>query len=156
MAVTDPLTRCHNRRLLEEIATHELQQHRRYHVPLSLLYIDIDHFKSINDSRGHHTGDRVLQTLGAILRSCTRQADYVFRWGGDEFLVLLSADLTHATAKAEEIRHAFLESPIVRELPDGVDLSIGVVAVPTDAEAIAPLIDRADRDMYRRKRALAT
>ena len=53
--------------------------------------LDIDHFKAINDTRGHHTGDEVLKTIGAILRELTRQADYVFRWGGDEFLVLLSA-----------------------------------------------------------------
>jgi len=156
MAVTDPLTRCNNRRFLDEIAQHELQSHRRYNLPLSLLYIDIDHFKAINDARGHLTGDVVLQTLGSILRARTRQADYVFRWGGDEFLVLLSADEPQAMAKAQEIRQAFLESPIVRELPDGVDLSIGCVAVPPDTEDFEPLIDQADREMYRRKRALAS
>ena len=154
MAVTDPLTRCYNRRFLEEIASHELEQHRRYDLPLSLLYIDIDHFKAINDTRGHHTGDRVLQTIGTILRTQTRQADYVLRWGGDEFLVLLSADETRAAAKAQEIRQAFLDSPIVRDLPDGVDLSIGCVAVPPGTQQFAPLIDQADREMYRRKRAL--
>ncbi|MEO8682312.1 MAG: GGDEF domain-containing protein, partial [Vicinamibacterales bacterium] len=154
MAVTDPLTRCNNRRFLEEITGHELQAHLRYNLPLSLLYVDIDHFKAINDTRGHHTGDVVLQTLGAILRARTRQADYVFRWGGDEFLVLLSADETQAKAKAEEIREAFLDSPIVKELPEGVDLSIGIVAVPPDTSNFAPLIDQADRAMYRRKRTL--
>ena len=156
MAVTDPLTRCNNRRFLDEIAQHELQSHRRFNLPLSLLYIDIDHFKAINDSRGHLTGDVVLQTLGTILRARTRQADYVFRWGGDEFLVLLSADEQQAMAKAEEIRQAFLESEIVRELPDGVDLSIGCVPVPPETDELEPLIDQADREMYRRKRALAS
>ncbi len=156
MAVTDPLTRCYNRRFLDEIAHHELQQHRRYGWPLSVLYLDIDHFKAINDTRGHQTGDVVLETLGVILRARTRQADYVFRWGGDEFLVLLSADETEAREKAEGIRQAFLESPIVRDLPDGVDLSIGCVAVPPETETLEPLIDQADREMYRRKRALAS
>lgn len=155
MAVTDPLTRCYNRRFFDEIAHHEVQQHRRYGVPLSLLYLDVDHFKAINDTRGHHTGDEVLQTLGALLRQLTRQADYVFRWGGDEFLVLLSADATQAAAKAAQIREAFLESVIVRDLPDGVDLSIGCVTVPVDTEHLEPLIEQADREMYRRKRALA-
>jgi diguanylate cyclase (GGDEF)-like protein len=154
MAVTDPLTRCYNRRFLEEIATHELEQHRRYQLPLSLLYIDIDHFKAINDTRGHYTGDRVLQVLGSILRTHTRQADYVLRWGGDEFLVLLSADGEQAVAKGHEIRQAFLDSPIVKDLPAGVDLSIGCVAVPPETKDFAPLIDQADREMYRRKRAL--
>lgn len=154
MAVTDPLTRCYNRRFLDEIATHELEQHRRYHLPLALLYIDIDHFKAINDSHGHLAGDMVLQTLGHILRTQTRQADYVLRWGGDEFLVLLSADEASARAKAQEIRQAFLDSAIVHDLPDGIDLSIGCVAVPPGTDDFGPLIDQADREMYRRKHAL--
>ena len=155
MATTDPLTRCYNRRFLYEIAEHELEQHRRFNQSLSLLYIDIDHFKAINDQRGHQTGDEVLKTMGAILRELTRQADYVFRWGGDEFLVLLSAEVDDAKIKAQKIREAFLESAIVRNLPDGVDVSIGVVAVPTETKDFDPLIDQADREMYRRKRALA-
>lgn len=155
MAVTDPLTHCYNRRLLYEIAEHELEQHRRYKLPLSLLYIDIDHFKAINDTRGHHTGDEVLKTVSAILRELTRQADYVFRWGGDEFLVLLSAAEPEARIKAQQIRQAFLESAIVGNLPDGVDVSIGTVPVPPETKDFDPLIDQADREMYRRKRALA-
>ena len=155
MAVTDPLTRCYNRRLLYEITEHELEQHRRYKLPLSLLYIDIDHFKAINDQRGHHTGDEVLKTMGAILRELTRQADYVFRWGGDEFLVLLSATEPEARNKAAQIRRAFLESAIVNSLPEGVDVSIGTVFVPPDTKDFDPLIDQADREMYRRKRTLA-
>lgn len=156
MAVTDPLTRCYNRRLLYEIAEHELEQHRRYNLPLSLLYIDIDHFKAINDTRGHQTGDEVLKTVGAILRELTRQADYVFRWGGDEFLVLLSAAEPEARIKAQQIRTAFLESAIVSNLPDGVDLSIGTVSIPPETDDFDPLIDQADREMYRRKRALGS
>jgi diguanylate cyclase (GGDEF)-like protein len=156
MAVTDPLTRCYNRRFLAEIAEHELEQHRRYNLPLSILYIDVDHFKAINDSRGHHTGDEVLKTLGQILRELTRQADYVFRWGGDEFIVLLSTAESEARIKAQQIRQAFLESAIVSKLPDGVDLSIGCVPVPPDTQDFDPLIDQADREMYRRKRALAS
>jgi diguanylate cyclase (GGDEF)-like protein len=156
MAVTDPLTKCYNRRFLYEIAEHELEQHRRFNQSLSLLYIDIDHFKAINDQRGHQTGDEVLKTMGAILRELTRQADYVFRWGGDEFLVLLSAEEEDAKIKAQKIREAFLESAIVKNLPDGVDVSIGVVAVPAETRDFDPLIDQADREMYRRKRALAS
>ncbi len=156
MAVTDPLTGCYNRRLLYEIADKLLEQQRRYQLPLSLLYLDVDHFKAINDTRGHHTGDEVLKTVGAILGELTRQADYVFRWGGDEFLVVLLAAEPEARVKAQQIRRAFLESAIVSNLPDGVDLSIGVVAVPPDTQDFDPLIDQADREMYRRKRALAS
>ena len=156
MAVTDPLTKCYNRRFFHEIADHELEQHRRYKLPLSLLYIDIDHFKAINDQRGHQVGDDVLITMGQILKELTRQADYVLRWGGDEFVVLLSAGEAEARNKANNIRTAFLESAIVKNLPDGVDVSIGIVAVPPDAQDFDPLIDQADREMYRRKRALAS
>jgi len=155
-ANTDALTGCYNRRFLYEIADHELEQHRRYNLPLSLLYIDIDHFKAINDTRGHHTGDEVLKTLGAILQELTRQADYVFRWGGDEFIVLLSAAEPEAKNKANQIRQAFLESAIVSKLPDGVDLSVGCVPVPPETRDFDPLIDQADKEMYRRKRALAS
>jgi two-component system cell cycle response regulator len=156
MAVTDPLTRCYNRRFLYEIAEHELEQHRRYNLPLSLLYLDIDHFKAINDQRGHHNGDEVLVTMGAILNELTRKGDFVFRWGGDEFLVMLSATEPDARIKAQQIRRAFLESAIVQNLPDGVDVSIGIVAVPPETQDFDPLIDQADREMYRRKRALAS
>jgi diguanylate cyclase (GGDEF)-like protein len=155
-ANTDSLTRCHNRRFLYEIAEHELEQHRRYNLPLALLYIDIDHFKAINDTRGHRTGDEVLKALGTILRALTRQADYVFRWGGDEFIVLLSATEQEAKNKASQIRQAFLDSSIVSALPDGVDLSVGCVPVPPETRDFDPLIDQADKEMYRRKRALAS
>ena len=156
MANTDPLTKCYNRRFLYDIAEHEVEQHRRYKIPLSLLYLDIDHFKAINDQRGHHTGDEVLITMGAILNELTRKGDFVFRWGGDEFLVLLSAAEPDARDKASQIRQAFLESAIVQNLPDGVDVSIGIVTVPPDTKDLDPLIDQADREMYRRKRALAS
>jgi diguanylate cyclase (GGDEF)-like protein len=156
MANTDPLTRCYNRRFLYEIAQHELEQHRRYAIPLSLLYLDIDHFKAINDQRGHHTGDEVLITMGTILNELTRKGDFVFRWGGDEFLVMLSAAEPDARVKAQQIRQAFVESAIVQNLPDGVDVSIGIVSVPPETKDLNPLIDQADREMYRRKRALAS
>ena len=83
----------------------------------------------------------------------SRQADFVLRWGGDEFLVLLSADEHQARTKADEFRQAFLHSEIVATLPHGVDLSIGCVAVPPETEELAPLIARADNEMYRRKSA---
>ena len=154
MAVTDPLTRCYNRRLLYEITEHELEQHRRYNMPLSILYIDIDQFKAINDTRGHQTGDEVLRTVAQILRELTRQADFVFRWGGDEFLVLLSAAEPDAKIKAQQIRRAFLESAIVSNLPAGVVLSIGCVPLPPETKDFDPLIDQSDREMYRRNLAL--
>ena len=97
-----------------------------------------------------------MKTLGEILRQLTRQADFVFRWGGDEFLVLLSANEADAKEKARRIRQAFVESAIVSKLPDGVDVSVGVVPVPPETTDLDPLIDQADREMYRRKHTLGS
>ena len=90
MVVTDALTGTRNRRFFNEVIGRELQRHRRYQTPLSIVFIDIDRFKAINDTLGHETGDRVLREVAAFLLKNIREADYVFRWGGDEFLVLMS------------------------------------------------------------------
>ncbi|MEW6322641.1 MAG: GGDEF domain-containing protein [Acidobacteriota bacterium] len=152
LAITDPLTGCYNRRFFADIAPHELEQHRRHGVPLSLLFLDIDRFKQVNDTHGHEVGDQVLAALGGVLQARTREADFVFRWGGDEFLVLLSAEDADARAKAAELRAAFLDSPAARALNGLVDLSVGCAAVPPETRDLGPLIERADAEMYRRKR----
>ena len=90
MVVTDSLTGTRNRRFFDEVIGRELQRHRRYQTPLSIMFIDVDRFKAINDTMGHETGDRVLRDVAAFLLKNIREADYVFRWGGDEFLVLIS------------------------------------------------------------------
>ena len=75
LAIIDPLTGCHNRRFFDEVIGRELQRHRRYHIPLSLLFVDIDCFKAVNDSLGHEAGDRVLQDVAAFLKCNVREAD---------------------------------------------------------------------------------
>ena len=90
MVITDPLTGTRNRRFFDEVIGRELQRHRRYRTPLSIVFIDVDRFKTINDTLGHETGDRVLRDVAAFLLKNIREADYVFRWGGDEFLVLIT------------------------------------------------------------------
>jgi hypothetical protein len=87
MVITDALTGCHNRRFFDEIIGRELQRHARYGIPLSVLFVDIDRFKSVNDILGHDAGDEVLRRVATFLLSSIREADYVFRWGGDEFLI---------------------------------------------------------------------
>ena len=99
LAITDPLTWCHNRRFFDEVIGRELQRHLRYHIPLSLLFVDIDRFKAVNDSLGHEAGGLVLQDVAAFLKCNVREADYVFRWGGDKFLVLISCELEEAPKK---------------------------------------------------------
>lgn len=151
LAVSDPLTGCFNRRFFDEVVARELKQHRRLRMPLAVIFIDCDRFKAINDTLGHETGDRVLQQIAGVLKSHVRAADSVFRWGGDEFVILFSSDEAQATAKAREIREAFSALPITRDLPPGCGLSFGVIGVPADATDLVPFIQAADQRMYAQK-----
>ena len=152
MVITDPLTGCRNRRFFDEIIGRELHRHRRYDVPLSLVFVDVNRFKTINDTLGHETGDRVLQQVAAFLVRHIRQADYVFRWGGDEFLILLSCPEAEARVRGTELQVAFAESEEAAALPSGVGLSIGCAAVPPDTKDVMAYLKAADERMYADKR----
>ena len=152
MVITDPLTGTRNRRFFDEIIGRELNRHRRYRTPLSIVFIDIDHFKEVNDTLGHETGDRVLKDVAAFLVKHIREADYVFRWGGDEFLVLITCNEKEALRRANDLQAAFAKSKYVADLPAGVALSIGCVEVPTDTQDIMPLVQTADERMYADKK----
>lgn len=153
LVITDPLTGCHNRRFFEEVIGRERRRHRRYAIPLSLVFIDVDRFKAINDALGHEAGDRVLQRVATFLKRSVREADYVFRWGGDEFLVLISCTLAEARRKAAELKSAFDGSPEAQDLPAGVGLSVGCADVPLDSSDILAIIRQADQRMYEDKAA---
>ena len=147
--ITDSLTGLRNRRFFDEVIGRELQRHRRYKTPLSIVFIDIDQFKTINDTLGHETGDRVLREVATFLLRHIREADYVFRWGGDEFLVLISC----GEAGSDPPRHGSCRMPSrgrrsSTPLPRGVALSIGCVEVPPDVEDIMPDVQAADERMY--------
>jgi diguanylate cyclase (GGDEF)-like protein len=148
MVTTDPLTGCGNRRYFDEIIGRELRRHRRYGIPLSLLFVDIDRFKAINDTLGHEAGDRVLQGVAAFLIRQIREADYIFRWGGDEFLILISCDGEEAARKGAELQAAFAASRDAATLPRGVGLSYGAVEVPAETTDIMPVVRTADERMY--------
>ncbi|HEV3141109.1 MAG TPA: GGDEF domain-containing protein [Vicinamibacterales bacterium] len=152
-AITDPLTGCHNRRFLEQVMDRELQRHKRFQLPMSLLFIDIDRFKSINDTLGHDTGDRVLQYVARFLKRNIREADYIFRWGGDEFLVLITCAAEEARRKAAMLKSNFDAAPEAVELPPGIGLSVGSIEVPQSARDLMPLIAEADALMYLDKAA---
>lgn len=151
LAITDPLTGCHNRRFFEEIERREIQRHRRYDAPLSIVFTDVNHFKQVNDTLGHETGDRVLKTIGAFLRKQVRESDYVIRWGGDEFLMLLTCGYGEAQRKADELKVAFERERKAESLPEGLGLSIGVASASVDSESLAEAISLADSRMYRDK-----
>ena len=152
-AITDPLTGCHNRRFLEQVMDRELQRQKRFQLPMSLLFIDVDRFKSINDTLGHDTGDRVLQYVARFLKRNIREADYIFRWGGDEFLVLITCSGEEARRKAALLKSNFDAAPEAVELPPGIGLSVGSIDVPQGTRDLMPLIAEADDRMYLDKAA---
>jgi len=152
LVITDALTGTRNRRFFDEVIGRELQRHRRYNTPLSIIFIDIDQFKVINDTLGHETGDRVLREVAVFLLRNIREADYLFRWGGDEFLVLISCGEQEALHRAAALQEAFAASPELVGLPPGVALSIGCVEVPPESDDILPLVQAADERMYADKK----
>lgn len=151
LVITDALTGCYNRRFFEEVIGREIQRHRRYGIPLSLIFVDVDRFKAVNDSLGHEAGDRVLRHVASFLTHHIREADYVFRWGGDEFLILISCTEEEARQKGMRLREEFARSIETAGLPPGLGLSIGCVEVPHTARGGAEIVRLADERMYRDK-----
>ena len=150
-AITDSLTGCHNRRFFEQVVDREVQRHARFNLPLSLLFVDINRFKAVNDTLGHEAGDRVLRHVASFLKRHIREADYVFRWGGDEFLVMITCPGEEASRKAARLKAAFDAAPEAIDLPPGIGLSVGWTEVPTGVTDLMPLIRQADERMYRDK-----
>jgi diguanylate cyclase (GGDEF)-like protein len=144
IATVDALTGCYNRRFFSDTVGRELHRHRRLGTPLSILFVDIDRFKAVNDAHGHATGDKVLAHFGQFLTNSIRGTDYVVRWGGDEFLVILMCAGPEAAAKAERLKQSFSAST---DLP-AITFSVGCAEVPTEATEIEPFIRLADQNMY--------
>jgi len=151
-AITDPLTGLYNRRLFGEVAVHHLEHHRRFGLPLSLIYIDVDRFKYVNDTLGHDVGDRALAHVGHYIRRQVREADYVFRLGGDEFVVLISCNGEEAERRARKLQASFAATLAEPKLPDILGLSVGVAEVKKDARDLDAAIQEADTKMYGDKR----
>jgi diguanylate cyclase (GGDEF)-like protein len=148
LVITDALTGCHNRRFFEEIERREFQRHRRYGAPLSVIFADVNHFKQLNDTMGHDMGDEVLRTIGTLLRRHVRESDYVIRWGGDEFLLLLTCTLSEAERKASELKVAFEQECRDAGVPPGIGLSIGVASASNEAQSLVEAVRLADSRMY--------
>lgn len=149
----DELTGLYNRRIFYELVEHELAQDLRRGVTSSLLFIDIDHFKQINDRFGHAAGDFVLQRFADFLRQQCRQGDVIARFGGEEFCVLMpTVDAKGAQQAAERLCQGVRELSLMWEglrLP--ITLSVGVTERLNFSESIDPLIRRADHAMYQAK-----
>jgi diguanylate cyclase (GGDEF)-like protein len=153
MVITDPLTGCRNRRFFDEVIGRELQRHRRYETPLSLLFVDVDNFKAVNDTLGHDAGDRVLRHVADFLRRNIREADYVFRWGGDEFIALLSCTEDEALRRGLALQREFVRWKPDKGIPADVGLSVGVAEVRLDTRDVMASVRTADERMYANKRA---
>ncbi len=150
MALHDTLTNLPNRSLLDDRISLALRQAKRKGLQAALLFIDIDHFKKINDNLGHKTGDKLLLELSRRLGSQIRSGDTLSRWGGDEFVILLPelASTEQAKEVAHKIQASMREPVIIGEDEFIISLSIGGTLFPTDAENPEGLLVCADRAMF--------
>lgn len=150
----DALTGLRNRRYFDELFHHESAVAQRSGHALSLLMVDIDHFKSFNDTYGHEAGDQVLRLVASLLREQFRESDTVCRYGGEEFVVMMPrASLGEALDKAEALRGSIARVPVMDK---GVDLgritiSVGVATWPESTEVFASLLRESDAALYRAK-----
>jgi diguanylate cyclase len=155
LASHDPLTGLVNRRQFEVLAEHELGAARREGWPLSLIQLDVDDFKQVNDRFGHPAGDALLRELAVLLEGRLRGSDVLARWGGEEFLVLLPrTDLPGAAAIAEDLRRAVADTTFVGPEEVAVTVSVGVAPIDAGrAAAIEAAYRDADRALYAAKAA---
>jgi diguanylate cyclase (GGDEF)-like protein len=155
-AITDPLTGLYNRRYLKELLPRELVRGKRSGESIALILADIDHFKRVNDTFGHEAGDRVLTTVGALIKGNVRGSDIACRYGGEEFALVLPETGTEAAQRrAEDIRLAlgqlslnYLGKPIGR-----ITISLGIALFPEHGEDMDTLLRAADEALYDAKGA---
>jgi diguanylate cyclase len=150
----DPLTGLYNRRFLDASLERELAVAARTNQALSVLLLDIDHFKVINDGFGHSAGDEVLRQTGLLLLSLSRKSDLCCRYGGEEFLLLMpQTSLTQAQAHAEKLRNAMQTQTVQYGAHDiSTTVSIGLASFPESALSADALINGADHALYAAKR----
>ncbi len=149
----DPLTDIYNRRYFMEAGEEEIKRAHRYQDPLSVLMLDIDHFKEVNDTYGHAAGDAVLEHLASLLKENLREVDIPARLGGEEFgIIMPSTDIEAAGQAAERIREIIEENPTVFEGEEiSVTVSAGVAFYREHIEDMDELLQEADRALYAAK-----
>ena len=147
LSIRDPLTNLYNRRYFNKRIEEEISRATRQKSRFALLLCDLDNFKKVNDSRSHQFGDEILTAAGQGIEEATRDIDFVFRWGGDEFVViLLVSDRQGITDAGERIRERIVDLGREKQFP--LDLSIGVASFPEHGEDSNQLIRLADRALY--------
>jgi diguanylate cyclase (GGDEF)-like protein len=148
-AVKDTLTDAYNRRMAHGIFKKLKKNAERRGEKVHFLFIDVNHFKQINDSCGHHVGDQILSDLSGLLRSCFRERAEVFRWGGDEFLVMMASSETSMQKACQSLQQK-LEA-LSAKLSLQVTISIGHSVYPDEGESMCDVVKSADQKMYQKK-----
>lgn len=152
-SIKDPLTKLYNRRYLEDTLTREIARTQRNEQSLTVLLMDIDHFKKVNDTYGHDAGDAVLAAFAKMLTTKSRKEDIACRWGGEEFILILgNADAQFAKARAQEVCDSARALKITfqgKQIP--ITVSIGAAIFPEHGEVPEDLIRHADLSLYRAK-----
>lgn len=155
LAITDDLTQLYNHRYFVQRLNHELNRSKRYGLPLSLVMLDIDFFKTYNDHHGHIKGNEVLRGIAEVIKRQTREADIPVRYGGEEFAVILpQTGGEEALAFAERLRRRVEAEPFPEKHTqpgNNLTVSLGVAAFPNDANQSGQLIELADTALYRAK-----
>lgn len=156
LAIRDGLTGLYNRREFERLLNDEIHRFRRHGHPVSLLILDIDHFKQINDRYGHQVGDEALRTVADLITNESRTGDVIARYGGEELAIILpETDAANAVHLAERTCRAVAEFPIMISPQEVIPItvSIGTATVPDDAHSARDLVTAADLAMYEAKRS---
>ena len=156
LSITDGLTKLHNHRYFQDELSKAFEESQRYERPLSLVMIDIDFFKKVNDTYGHAVGDDVLKAVARLYQESVRSTDLVARYGGEEFAVMMpETELMDAITFAEKIRSLIESTPIETQAgPLKATVSLGVASVPlTRVRTPKDLIIAADKALYRAKKA---
>jgi diguanylate cyclase (GGDEF)-like protein len=151
LTITDDTTGLYNVRSLYEVLERELDKSVRLGLPLSLAFVDLDRFKLVNDVHGHLVGSELLSRTGERLRELSRKHDWCFRYGGDEFVILMpETDAEAALKQANEVHHALIETSF--EMKNGLTLnvsaSVGLATAPGDGRTVHAVIGAADTRMY--------
>jgi diguanylate cyclase (GGDEF)-like protein/PAS domain S-box-containing protein len=155
LSITDPLTNLYNRRYFFSLLRVEFERSRRYDHPLSVAMLDIDHYKQVNDTYGHFTGDHVLEDIAQRLKKNLREIDIIARYGGDEFVIILpDTQLNDAIQVTERLKDKLAASPIyINGTSIIVSASVGLAEIDKDCVGLDTLLNRADQALYAAKQS---
>ncbi|NQT26720.1 GGDEF domain-containing protein [candidate division KSB1 bacterium] len=155
LADTDPLTGLFNMRYFTPQLQKEVLRAKRYGTPVSLMMIDLDHFKAVNDQHGHPAGDEVLRKIGEVFKNHLRTLDIAVRYGGDEFAIILpNTPRKSALVVVEKLRQHVSDAEKKWAFKTSIQLSIGIAEAPKDAEDASELVHLADQALYQNKKQL--